>query len=652
VNLLSPWTALLAALVAVPLLLLLYVLKLRRRTLRLPSTLLWQRSFQDVQANVPFQRLRASWLLFVQIVLLALLAIALGEPVMQATKRPASRVILLIDRSASMSATDAGGDEPRTRLEAAKDAARDAIDRLARGGEATRIMIVSFGATTRVVQCFDSRRDVLLDALDTIDPSDEEGNLAAALQLAGVFASRAEITEGDEPPDVVLFSDGGVAPPTAPAGYALPAGRFRFVRVGPAPDEAVANAGFVSLSGRRDHNDPARVLVFARLLNAGPEAVETVVTLLVDDEPGPIRSVTIPPASDDGTGEATVTFAVELARRAVLGVRHGSRDALVADDTAAAVLPPPARPRIAIVHDGEGADPFLRDLLEGLEPASLRTLTPAALAAVDAGALDAGAEYDLIVFDRVAPQRLPGVPTITLGAVPAGVGAVEAAPGDKRILSWQRRHPVMRHVELDTIVYADFGGLDLPPGATALASGPEGPVIALLGARGAEHAVIGFELGRSNWALHVSVAVFLQNLVEHVTLARSGQVSRTVLPGEPVTVRSASDANVLRIVGPDGAQEVPRPAEAGPLVTLPAFSRVGLYAVEGAAAPDDRLAVSMLSDVESDLRPVESLLVNAEARRGGTGSAGVPRAIWPWFVAAAVAVLVMEWILYCRRFRT
>jgi hypothetical protein len=415
------------------------------------------------------------------------------------------------------------------------------------------------------------------------------------------------------------------------------------VRVGPAPGDDVSNVGFVSLSARREHSDPTRVLVFARLLNAGAADVQTIVTLLIDDEPALIESVTVPAASAVGSsgeqggrgapGEATITLATELAGGGVLGVRHAARDALAADDTAAAVLPPPARPRIAVVHDGDAADPFLLGLLAGLEPAALRSLTPAGLASID-------------------PDRLPGIPTITFGAVPAGVGSTEAAPGGRRIVSWQRRHPVMRHVELDTIVYADFGGLDLPAGATALASGPDGPVIGLLGARGAEHAVIGFALERSNWALHVSVAVFLQNLVDHVTLARSGQVSRTVTPGEPVTVRAVGGTEVLRVTGPSGERTVPRGAEAGPLVTLPAFGRVGLYAVEGAVIPDDRLAVSVLSDVESDLRPVRTLLVNAEARTGGAGGAGLPRAIWPWFIAAAVLVLVMEWILYCRRFRT
>ena len=107
VTFLSPFTALLAAAVAIPLLLLLYFLKLRRRTLRMASTLLWRRSFEDLQVNVPFQRLRFSLLLLLQFLLLLLLLFALAEPVIKAEVRPAPRIILLIDRSASMNAADA-----------------------------------------------------------------------------------------------------------------------------------------------------------------------------------------------------------------------------------------------------------------------------------------------------------------------------------------------------------------------------------------------------------------------------------------------------------------------------------------------------------------------------------------------------------------
>jgi hypothetical protein len=86
----------------------------------------------------------------------------------------------------------------------------------------------------------------------------------------------------------------------------------------------------------------------------------------------------------------------------------------------------------------------------------------------------------------------------------------------------------------------------------------------------------------------------------------------------------------------------------GAPVTLPILRRVGLYTVAGADPPHDRVALSTLSEVESDIRPKRQLLVNAEAALAGAAAAAAPRDIWPWIIAAALVLLVAEWLVYCR----
>jgi hypothetical protein len=105
VQFLNPWTALAAASIAVPLLLTLYMLRLRRRVQRMSSTLLWRQAYADIQANVPFQRLHASWLLLLQFVALLLLLLVVAEPFGTSRRPIAARTILIIDHSASMSAS-------------------------------------------------------------------------------------------------------------------------------------------------------------------------------------------------------------------------------------------------------------------------------------------------------------------------------------------------------------------------------------------------------------------------------------------------------------------------------------------------------------------------------------------------------------------
>ncbi|MBM4113808.1 MAG: VWA domain-containing protein, partial [Phycisphaerae bacterium] len=129
---LTPLTGIILAAVTLPLLLALYILKLRRRRRAAPSTLLWTRAVEDLRANAPFQRLRPSWLLLLQLLVLVLVALAVMQPRMDLGATRGGRVVILVDNSASMNTTDAPGG--RTRLEQAKRQAKERISKLMSGG--------------------------------------------------------------------------------------------------------------------------------------------------------------------------------------------------------------------------------------------------------------------------------------------------------------------------------------------------------------------------------------------------------------------------------------------------------------------------------------------------------------------------------------
>ena len=104
----------------------------RRRRNGGPSTLLWLKSVQDLQVNSPFQRLRKNLLLFLQLLILAAVLLALARPILNYTPGAGPRTIILIDRSASMSADDMP--HGKTRLDEAKRQADELVDTLGRHG--------------------------------------------------------------------------------------------------------------------------------------------------------------------------------------------------------------------------------------------------------------------------------------------------------------------------------------------------------------------------------------------------------------------------------------------------------------------------------------------------------------------------------------
>src|SRR3990170_466675 len=113
----------LLGLIFVPAVVAMYLLKLRRDDAVVPSTLLWQRLVADVEANAPWQRLRRSLLLLLQILLVLILAALAARPFLERPAGLARDLVLVMDTSASMAATDV----VPNRLTAAKGLAPEAL---------------------------------------------------------------------------------------------------------------------------------------------------------------------------------------------------------------------------------------------------------------------------------------------------------------------------------------------------------------------------------------------------------------------------------------------------------------------------------------------------------------------------------------------
>src|SRR5262245_31721587 len=147
------WGALLLFLVPL-LLILLYFLKLKRKPLAVPSTFLWRKSIEDLHVNALFQWLRQNVLLLLQLLCVLMFVYGLLAPRFHAAKGQGRHYILMIDNSASMSATDV---EPN-RLEAAKQEALKEIDAV---GDDDSGMVIVFNSAAEIRQSYTTNRHLL-----------------------------------------------------------------------------------------------------------------------------------------------------------------------------------------------------------------------------------------------------------------------------------------------------------------------------------------------------------------------------------------------------------------------------------------------------------------------------------------------------------
>ena len=127
-----------------------YILKMRRRRFEVPFSALWRRVLEQRDANSLWKQLKRWMSLLLALALLALLLIAALDPTLGGIPKDARSVVVLLDASASMKASDgaAADSEPaEARMEAAKRRARDLIDSM---GDIIRKQIENFDKKVEV----------------------------------------------------------------------------------------------------------------------------------------------------------------------------------------------------------------------------------------------------------------------------------------------------------------------------------------------------------------------------------------------------------------------------------------------------------------------------------------------------------------------
>src|SRR5579872_5164511 len=177
---------------AAPLLLgalvILYFLKLKRRQIEVSSNYLWKKALEDLRVNSPFQRLRMNLLLLLQLLILAAILAALSRPVANLGGMTEHNHIILIDRSASMQATDGGGG--KTRFQRGVEEARRIVDGLQSWKlMSDRAVLVAFDDQAELLTPLTEQKSVLREALSKVTATDRRTSLRAAVEVAkGVLA--------------------------------------------------------------------------------------------------------------------------------------------------------------------------------------------------------------------------------------------------------------------------------------------------------------------------------------------------------------------------------------------------------------------------------------------------------------------------------
>jgi Ca-activated chloride channel homolog len=617
-SLLTP-LGLLAALLAIPIILL-YMLRLRRREVRVSSTYLWGQVLRDREANTPWQKLRRNLLLFLQLLILALLALALARPYINVPAVTSGQTALLLDASASMNAQDVNGG---TRFAEAQRRANEIIDLMRVGDTMTIIRVAD---VPEVLTGYTADSAVLHAAVDGAQPSSAPADWTSAFTLAAAGAA------GSESFNVVVIGDGGIG---AAAGFPPIPGDIEFVPIGTSSD----NLAISALAARALPGEPAQL--FAQLTNYSDVPVEAIFSLRVDGELVSAERVELSargglPFTSDALPddyqrvEATLTLPADSA----------FVDALPLDNTAYAVSPGAGARRVLLMSEGNR---FFEQVLRSTP--GVRTFLASPQTGIPPG------DYDITLLDGWLPATLPpgdlfivNPPSdsaiFRIGDLVEGISGIRVQRGDPR----------MTFVDFDAVnllrlrqVFATW--------AQPLINSDAGPLLLAGESDGRQVAILTFDVRDSDLPLQIAFPILMASLLDWFT--PEAIVAEPALGvGAVVALRPPLDAAALRVTLPDGTL---REVALGANPSFAETEQPGFYGIEvtraDGVADVASFAINLFAPGESDITPRASItLGQTEITSGGEPELG-QQEYWYWLALAAVVVLLIEWYAYHRRQR-
>jgi len=603
---------------AIPILLL-YMLKLRRKPVQVSSTLLWTRLLRDRQANTPWQKLKRNLLFFLQLLILSALVLAFARPAIQRPAIASGSVIVLLDGSASMNATDV---DP-SRFEAARRAIQPLIDGLS-GGE--RMTLILAGGIPQTLSAAETDKALLREALAEARPGQGGTDWQAAFALA------ASAARGSQSITTVIISDGGLPETGLPA---LP-GEVRYLPVGAANN----NLAIGALALRPAAGGPE---LFAQVTNYSDADRTVLLSFYQGDDLVTARQLELPAGSSRGLTLDNLPNTPGVYKARISDPQNNtSPDSLALDDTAFAVYQSTSARRVLLVSKG---NLFLEQLL-----ASLPGIQPFRALPTEDGKLQIPAEpFDLFLLDGILPAELPAGNLLLINPSSNALFEVGASFNEMKNVRVQE-HVLTRFVDWSAVHVRQARAVAPPDWAEVLIDTEGGPLVFAGETGGRRVAVLTFDLHESDLPLQVAYPILFSNLINYLIPPGAFDATRSLHPGESLSIVPPPGTQRVVIVSP--SNQVSTLAPAATALSFTRTNELGYYAVnfisQGATVAE-YFAVNLFDPSESKIEPRRTIQVGRTAVSAAGAEQVGQRELWPWLILLALLLLLIEWQLYYRK---
>jgi len=639
-SLLAPFS-LLIGLLALPVLVM-YMLKLRRREVRVSSTLLWHAVLRDRQANTPWQKLRRNLFLFLQLMILACLVMALARPAIAIPSVSSGSIIVILDASASMNARDV----VPSRFEAARAVVGNVIDGLS---DTAHMTLIQASFPPKVLVSSENDRSKLHQALQEAAPTNGAVDWETSFALA---AGAASTGQESQPPSIVIVSDGGLPKEELPP---LP-GEVSFMPVGTSADNLAISALALREAG-------SNLQLFAKISNFSDQPRQVLLSIYRNEVLLNAQTVEVPSNSQSSISlkDLPPGEAIFKARLEKADSPGEQLDALPLDDTAFAVNQVQKNRRLLVISDGNF---FLEQVLSALPGVTAYRALPAPATAEGSGggiqlpqeSPDGQGSFDLYILDGILPiapdSNLPVLPKGNLLLINPPASALFNVTGTFTDTQNTRvaDHPLTQYLDWREVHIAKARHVQMPAWAEILVSSGTQPLVFAGETEGRRIAALTFDLRDSDLPLQIAFPILFANLIDYLAPVQSINPSGNILPGEGVSIVPGPGVDEVAIASPSDKTYSLTPHENGLLFSE--TGELGVYAVnflKEKTQAAEYFSVNLFSDSESNIKPAETIQVG-RTRIGAVKQEKLgERELWPWFAMTAFILLILEWWIYHRR---
>ena len=714
------WAFLLLALVPVGIIVL-YFLKLKREPVEVPSTYLWSKTIEDLHVNSLLQRLRRSLLLLLQLLAVLIALIALLRPGYRGESTGQDRTVFLIDNSASMQTVDRNETLSRfekakllilDKIEAMADSDSAMIISFNDRSETVQAF------TTDRARLRDSLNRVTItnhstDILGALKAADGLANPRRSSEIADV--DDVQVADA-KPADLLIYSDGRFQTVTE---FNLGNLRAEYIAMGTSD---VENLAITAFSTERNAERPTEVQAFATIENFGNSSVSTTATLSMNGQLLDAEAVQLDAGEQTGLSfeietedAATLNLALDheddleidniaytglspLRNVSILVITPGNtplKVGLQTEKTAKICNASFFAPSYLQTEDykkraANGTDDLI--IYDTCSPAEMPATNTFFIGALppptslkSAGNSNAANPLQAISNDTAVPsleqaktQAASGPPTeagppavsSTSDAAPQLAADPNATDGPDMNWRWaspessvalidiERSHPLMRYLELFSLLIFSGRGVDGPPGTVDLVGADVGAILAIAPRDGFQDMVLGFEIisrdeegapvTNTNWYAERSWPVFLLNVLRYLAGAADATGAPSYRPGETVRVRlenAITSPNVSRI----GGASVDVTAGPGGSLEVIETEIPGNYRVEDGSKLADLFAINLFDPQESEIATVKEIDIGYESVTSGDMTVEQRQEFWRWALIAMLGLIAAEWLVYSRR---